>query len=337
LLSSLQGAEPGAAWARVIATLRFARIVHAAVKLGIADAIATEAKGAADVARETGTCEGAVYRLLRGLCAAGVVEEPEAGRFLLTPFGGPLARGRRPTFAATLLDFFDPRLVPLGGLCSTVQTGTPAFEERHGAPFYESLAGAPDGGAKLDASMSSGAPLRARALAGAVDLSGARVVVDVGGGEGVLAASLLEAYPHLQAMLLELPGTAARARVNLSSRGLAERCEVIAGDFFEGVPAGGDVYILSLILNDWEDARCVRVLTRCRQAMAPGAALYLIERLRGERAAVGEYFNLRTLELLRGHERSEGEMRALLEAAGLRIDRVIPTALPFSVVRAHTA
>jgi predicted O-methyltransferase YrrM len=347
LLASFAGAEPALAWTRVLVTLRFARVVHAAVKLGIPGALRERPKTVREIATATATDEAALARLLRALSAAGVVgevpssEDSTAGeRFRLTPAGDVLAAGDEP-FAKSLVDFFDPPLVPLDGLVRTVTTGRPAFDERHGMPFYEYLARrAEDGGARFDASMSVGAAMRSHALLAAVDFAGARRIVDVGGGDGTLLASLLAEHPHLRGVVLEGESTAERARARLAGLGLADRIDVVAGDFFASVPGGADVYVLSFVLHNWDDARCAVLLERCREVMDPGAVLLVVEQVRvpGEPAGLNDYCNLGTMELLGGRERTELEYAALLEAAGFRLARATPAPdVPFCVLEARVA
>ena len=339
VLASFKETAPTLAWMQVLATLRFARMIHATVKLQIPDALRKGPKTAREVARTTVTNEVALYRLLRALSVAGVVVESAGGRFGLTPAGALLVSGGKPSFFGALLDFFDPELVPFDGLVRTIVTGKPAFEEEHGMPFYDYLARkTPDGGSRFDASMNIGAALRSQTLLVGTDLSNARMVVDIGGGEGMLLATVLEANPHLRGMVFDRPQTAARARVRLSERGLAARCEVIAGDFFLSVPKGGDVYVLSFILHNWDDVRSVALLSQCRRAMDDSAILLIVEHVRvpTAEASIMEYFNLSTLELMGGRERTESEFRAILKAAGFRLARgaSAPDA-PFCILEAR--
>jgi len=207
-------------------------------------------------------------------------------------------------------------------LIRTLRSGRPAFESVHGMHFYEYLDRQPaDAAARFGARMNIGAGLRSRALGALVDFSQAQVVMDIGGGEGLMLAGLLSQHPTLRGVLFERPRTAARARARLADVGLAGRCDVVEGDFFEAVPPGADVYLLSFVLHNWDDAKATALLERCRQAMAPGAVLYIVEQVRDlqSQASVMEFFGLPTLELLGGRERTRQEFRALTKAAGLRL------------------
>jgi hypothetical protein len=322
VLESFQATEPALAWLQTLAHLRLARMAHAAVKLGLADALQGNARTVADLARATSTEARALRHFLRALCAAGLAAEPAPGRFKLAAAGALLVSGRDPSVAAALLDFFDPALVPMDGLIRTIRTGRPAFEEAHGMSFYDYLdRQAADGGARFDARMNVGAGLRARALSALVDFGRVQLAMDIGGGEGLLLAHLLSLHPSLRGRLLERPRTAARARMRLAEVGLAGRCEVLAGDFFEAIPPGADVLLLSFVLHNWDDARCTALLTQCRRSMGPHAVLYIVEQVRDPKplASVMEFLDLPTLELLGGRERTREEFRALVNGAGLRL------------------
>jgi SAM-dependent methyltransferase len=102
-------------------------------------------------------------------------------------------------------------------------------------------------------------------------------LVDVGGGLGNLLAAFLEANPNLRGTLLELPHVAEAAVQRLHAAGLSHRCDVLEGDFFESIPTGGDVYVLSHVIHDWDEAHCLTLLGNCRRAIAPGGRLLIVE------------------------------------------------------------
>ena len=153
-----------------------------------------------------------------------------------------------------------------------------------------------------------------------------RQVVDVGGGQGVLLAAVLRAHPHLRGVLFDQPAVVAGAAPVLRAAGVADRCEVVGGDFFAAVPAGGDVYLLSRILHDWDDARATALLRVLHRAARPGARLVVVERVLppGDAPHPGKLIDLTMLVMLGGRERTEAEFRALLAGAGFSLTRVVP-------------
>src|SRR4029453_6803325 len=136
-----------------------------------------------------------------------------------------------------------------------------------------------DAAASFNAWMMSATAPDAATIATAYDFSWIATLIDVGGGQGVLLTTLLHAYPQMRGVLFDLPTVVEGAHETIASAGLAQRCTLAAGDFFTAVPRGGDAYTLKQVIHNWDDARAIALLTNCRQAMAPGARLLLIERI----------------------------------------------------------
>ncbi len=180
-------------------------------------------------------------------------------------------------------------------------------------------------------------------LIAAYDFSSFKCVADVGGGTGRLLADILATNPEVEGILFDLPDVSADALSLLEASGVAGRCKFVAGDFFEGVPAGANAYVLKHILHDWDDARAIAIVSNCRKAMPRNATLLIVERVLPERAQQGRAAEayLVDLEMLvhapGGRERAESEFRAILSAAGFAAVRVVPTTTPVSVIEARTA
>jgi hypothetical protein len=167
----------------------------------------------------------------------------------------------------------------------------------------------------------------AAAVTAAYDFGAFRHLVDVGGGYGILLSAILAATPALRAVLFDRPEVVDRAREQLAADGVLARCDVMAGDFFSSVPAGGDGYLLSRVAHDWDDAAAIRILSNCREAMPDHATLLLVEAVlpRRARARPGAVrMDLHMLTLLHGRERTVREFQSVLEAAGLELRRVVP-------------
>jgi SAM-dependent methyltransferase len=192
----------------------------------------------------------------------------------------------------------------------------------------------PERSAEFQASMEDRARHEAAEVVAAYDFETFGRLVDVGGGHGVLLTEILRAVPRLQAVLLERPPVVERARERLEATGLAERCEFVAGDFFATVPLGGDAYVLSRVIHDWDDEAAVRILSNCRRAVGQGGTLLLVEAVLPERAReqpAAIRMDLHMLALLHGQERTAAEYERLLGAAGFRLGRVVPTESPAGV------
>ena len=217
-------------------------------------------------------------RLLEATLEVGLFEARDDGRYALTPLG-QLLRGdvdgslRRLAIVST----DEWRWRAYGHLTHALRTGEPGFVPAHGCRFWEYLASHPAEAASFNETMARISAARDAALAGAYEFGDLQRLVDVGGGHGGLLCALLAQHPQLRGVVFDLPGVVEGARERLLEAGLAERCEAIAGDFLEAVPPGGDAYLLSWILHDWDDETALRILVNCRAAMDDAARLLVVE------------------------------------------------------------
>jgi hypothetical protein len=158
-----------------------------------------------------------------------------------------------------------------------------------------------------------------------VNVSGVKDIVDVGGASGTLVGALLDHHPELRGIILELPAVVPLARDAIAQRGLAQRCSVVAGNFFEDVPAA-DLHLLKLIIHDWDDDDAVRILSNCARSLRRNGRVLLVESaLPDDNRPPMPLVDINMLVLLGGRERTVTEYAALLAAAGLRLDRVVQT------------
>jgi SAM-dependent methyltransferase len=190
--------------------------------------------------------------------------------------------------------------------------------------------------AVFDAAMRSLSHGIGEAVAAAYDFGRCRLIVDVGGGRGGLIACLLRTYDAARGILFDLPHVTAHADDALRAAGVASRCEVIAGSFFDGVPAGGDAYVLKAVLHDWDDEPASRILRACRHAMRPGGRVLVIERLIAppNEGPEAKFSDLNMLVAPGGKERTSEEFARLFVRAGLRLAEVVATGTRLSIIEA---
>lgn len=320
---------------------RASQLVAFAADVGLPDLVADGPKTAASLADSTKTDEGAMRRVLGGLCALGVFNEDEAGRFHETPLSASLRSGLRANAMARML----PRegAAAFAKLAHSVTTGKPAYELAHGKPRWEHLADDPDASARFNVAMALQAEADARALGDVVDLSRVSTLVDVGGGRAALMAAVLTRYPQMRGIVFDRPAGLVGAREHLEASGVAHRGRLIEGSFFEGVPAGGDVYVLRWILHDWNDQQAAQIVANVARAMSPGARLLIIERLRPNRYQANHadlriaMADLHMLVILGGRERTAEEFAGLLAPAGLALTRKNPLPSGLWVLEAQGA
>jgi hypothetical protein len=230
------------------------RAVHAATELGVPDLLAKGARTFIEISQAAGTQADRMHRLLRVLAAIDVVRDLGSGRFELTPVGDCLRTDARHSVRPLMLLGRESIWPAFESLADCVRTGKNHFEIRHGVegPFAF-LARHPEQARIFNDAMSALSAATGSAVANAYDFAGMKCVVDVGGGHGIVFASILKAHPHLRGILLDVPSVVEGALPLLTREGVSNRCEVVGGDMFARVPAGGDVYLLSHIVHDWDD------------------------------------------------------------------------------------
>jgi hypothetical protein len=212
----------------------------------------------------------------------------------------------------------------------------------HGVDLFGYLAGDPEDAAVFDAAMESVSSNFLVSVLDAYDVARFRTIVDVGGGTGTFLAAALSASPHSRAILFDTPQVLRGAPPVLEAAGVADRCELVPGDFFVSVPSGGDLYVLSNIIHDWDDEAAVRILRRCRAAMTASSRLLLVELVLPDDLAPSpaKLYDLEMLALTpNGRHRTGDEYRALAEKADLKVTNVAPASLgsPASFVEAEPA
>src|SRR4051812_32483377 len=228
------------------------QLLFVVARLGIADRVADGPRTAAELADETGADADALFRVLRAVAGLGVFTQDAGDRFGPTSASELLRPGTKGSLHARLTHYGEPWWwAPTGQLLETVMTGAPAFDRVHGAGLFDWLAAHPDASVTFDAHMTAMTDAEAVGVVGLDAWPHSGTAVDVGGGRGTLLAALLRVRPGLRGVLLDLPHVAGSAGALLAAAGVAERCRVIAGDFFDVVPAGAELYLLKDILHDW--------------------------------------------------------------------------------------
>jgi hypothetical protein len=312
------------------------QMICVAARLGIADLVADGPKSSAELAETTGTHAPSLHRLLRAHASLGVFAEDDRGRFGLTPLAESLRTG--------VPDSLRGWAVFVAGveewrsweeLLYSVTTGETAFEHVWGRPNWEYRAHHPGANATFNAAMISASSRRIGPVIAAYDFSGIRTIVDVGGGHGAFIAAILNANPTMRGILFDLPHVVAGAQPLLEAAAIATRCETISGNFLEAAPGGGDTYLLSKVIHDWGDDQAAAILRNCRRVMGEHGKLLLVEAVipPGNTPHPGKLSDINMLVMnTGGRERTESEFRALLNAAGFTLTRIVPTQGESSVI-----
>lgn len=313
--------------------------LQAVVRLGVAEQLKSGPRTAQQLATAVRARADILARVLRSLAAYGVFVERSDGRFELSPAGEMLCRGPR-TLHSFLQMFSSPwNQGPFSKLDGLLTGGDPAFEASMGTPFFEYLRQHPEAGDLFNEVMTDFLGRVHKAAADAYDFSGAKTIVDVGGGHGSLMVEVLKRNPKASGIIFDLPDLRKGVEETIERFGLTNRCRFIGGNFFESVPKGGDVYLLSRVLHDWDDQHAQRILSHCREAVADGRLL-LVEQimLPDNQRSFTKLTDLWMMIMFNeGRERTESEYHFLLNSAGFRLNRIVPTAVTDCVIEALPA
>lgn len=306
--------------------------------LRIPDHLASGPLTAEELARLTGSRADTLYRVLRTTASYGLFVEDAESRFALTDLGSVL-RSDAPGHMRSLVMYLAGPIVrrAFGELGAAVRTGEEPMKQAYGLTFFDYITDKPDETRFFNEAMIAIHGTEPQAVAAAYDFAGIDTLVDVGGGTGNLLTTLLLANPHLRGVLYDRPGVTADARRRIEASGLTARCEVREGSFFDAVPGGGDAYLLSHILHDWDDATCLGILASCRKSMHERARLLVLEQLivPGNARHPAKFNDLVMLAVMScGRERTEREYAELCAKAGFTLTRVVPTETPSSIIEA---
>ncbi|RCV53979.1 methyltransferase [Marinitenerispora sediminis] len=323
----------------MVSGYRLSQLIHAAVRVGLPDALASGPRGTAELAESCGVDPDVLRRAVPVLADAGLLSLAPGGAVSLTPTGALLRTDHPESLAPWTRTVCEEQYLAWSRAEHTLRTGRAAFPQFFGDDFWSYLAAAPEAARWYGAGM-AGSLAEARALLMEVhDFAASRQVADIGGGHGALTTALLTANPSLTAVLQELPDAARHARAALSAAGVADRATVVEGSFLESVPAGADVYLLCRVLADWDDADATVLLRRIRAAMTAGARLLVVGGLADPDApAARGMLDLHLLVVSGGRERTLEHTARLLAAADLAVSRVVHSAdRAMSVLEARPA
>jgi SAM-dependent methyltransferase len=314
------------------------RAIAVAAELRLAEAFQSGARSAEELAANCGAHAPSLHRLLRALCAIGLCEERDDGRYALTPLGALLAQDHPQSLRSWALQFGRQLWPAWGELDVSVRSGKGLRQRQGEAHGFAHLGRDAEAAAIFHGAMVEITRLVAADAVGRLDdLDDARCIVDVGGGHGRLLTEFLHRWPQAQGIVLDLPHAEHGATAHIAERGLGERAVFQAGDFFEAVPAA-DVLLMKAILHDWDDAHCAPILDNCRRALQRNGRLLVIERVLPDRLRDdSRHRGLARSDLtmmigVGGRERTEAEFRRLLKSNGFSVLSLRPLVLDLCLI-----
>ena len=303
-------------------------------ELGIADLLKNNPSTADELARKTNTEPISLYRLMRFLASHDIFSEDSSHKFSLTPMSSLMISDEPNSMHNYLLMLADdPPWDSVKNMLYTIQTGKPAFEHIHKQNFFDYMSKHPTLNAIFNKGLTAFTSPDDFNLVNAYDFSDHNCVVDIGGGKGTFLASILSQYKHLQGILFDQR----EITLNLSdqiSEFIPKSCNVLSGNFFESVPSCGDIYIMKLILHDWNDEQAISILHNCNRALPPNGKLLVIEGLilDGNQYDPHKQLDISMMLIFGGRERTKKEFSYIFQQAGLKLSRIIPTTTRLSII-----
>jgi len=312
-----------------------AQAVCAAAELGVADLLATP-QTAAQIASKTRVDAGKLYRLLRFLASLGIFQIGEDGTWSLTPLGEKL-RSDVPGSVRAGARLLGRTAGVTAHLIDSLRTGKCAYDLTFGKSLFEDLSSKPEDAAIFDAAMNSFHGGETDAVLAAYNYEGISTLADIGCGNGSVMIATLKKYPSLRGILFDQGHVLERTAQDVKAAGLAERCILSSGSFFDSVPSGADAYTMRHILHDWSDGRCKQILDHVRKVIPSPGRLLIIEAVvpEGNDPSPSKMFDILMMMFPDGMERTQSQFRDLLEASGFRLAGITPTQSPVSVIEAR--
>jgi ubiquinone/menaquinone biosynthesis C-methylase UbiE len=312
----------------------FTKAIHAAAKLNLADIIGSQGPmTSAELAKKSGAHEESVSRLLRALASTGIFSVDENGKYTLTPLAECLKEDNPESIKAMAVVLGDMLYKGYDELLYSVKTGDRGFDKALGVPVFEYLTNNPETGKLFDRMMTDIHGGETQPMVDTYDFSAFNTVVDIGGGNGEVISAILNKNATVKGILFDLPEVIDRSNNNISAGGLSNRCQLVAGSFFDSVVKGGDAYIMRHILHDWSDTDAITILTNCRKSMNPGGKILVVEAViqEGNEPSPFKLLDL-TMLLIGGKERTRNQFENIFSKAGLKLNRIVPFQHDLSVV-----
>ena len=302
---------------------RIAQSIYAITKLSIPDILANSTISIEALAKETDTSCDALYRLMRMLAGYAFFQEEKERHFKNTPLSLYLTKNHPESFRDSVIYRIELGSAAWDDILYSLKTGKPAFDKIFGEPFFQYLANNPEKHDIFNKAMAAQYRKDFQNILDAYDLSFCNTLIDIGGGNGGFAAEFLTRYPHAKAILFDLKSALTELDENISDQNILSRIELCPGNFFESVPANGDVYALKNILHDWDDKQALKILQNISDKMNQHSRLLIVEAIipKENNQDFAFLMDLQMLVQHGGKERTKHEYESLLQQANLKLSK----------------
>lgn len=328
---------PGLTVFEMVQQFVVSKAISAAAELDIADALQDGPKDIQQLAKITKTHPDSLYRVMRLLAGYNIFKEKPHKTFCNTSFSKAMAEGPGSVKNMIIAHSYERMWNILGEMKYSIQTGKCASKKLYDTYGFDFLTDNPAHDTVFNMAMSETSGLSAAALLAAYDFSGYDTVVDVGGGRGYLLCLIAQKHRHLKGVVFDQPHVVKGVPETCERFGVCARIQGIGGNFFKSVPAGGDAYILKNVLHDWDDEACMQICRNIHAVMRPTNRLLVLECIveGDDRPSMGKLMDVMLLLLTEGgRERTRGEFSRILDMSGFRIQKIVPSVAPFSVIEA---
>ncbi len=299
-----------------------------AAELGVADLLKDGPKSAGQLAAATGTREDELYRVMRMLASVGLFVELPEQQFQLTPVSALLCEERPDSMRSMArMAMFGEHWNAWSKLIDVVRHGGIATDLAEGEDIWAHYRNNPDRAAIFDKAMTNFSRQSDDTIAASFEFGNYKCVCDVAGGHGTQVEAILKAHPGVNGILFDQDYVIEGAKERFAAAGLTERTSTVAGNFFESVVAGADVYTAKNIIHDWDDAKSITILKNIRKVIPLHGRLLLLEITVGPANVPdpGKFMDINMLAMTGGRERTAGDFAKLFAASGFELGRVIPT------------
>lgn len=320
---------------QMLAGFQVSQALYVVAKLGIATALLAGPRSIEELAVTTQADSDALRRLVRLLATLGVFRRTDEDTVEITELGATLAEGPPDSVRAFACYWMQTHYAPFGESLSAARTGEQVTTRYYGIPYFDWIFADPQRVEMLNGAMANIFNAVRAGMFDSYQLPPGDTVADIGGSDGTLLSRLLAGDVNRRGIVFDRPEVVPAARKVLAGNGLADRIDVIGGDFFDSVPTA-DIYVLSSILHDWDDASCTRILRTIAKPASPGARVVLIESVLppGDAPHFAKTLDVIMLVAHGGRERTPAEFEALLATGGFTLERIVPTVTPFSFIEA---
>ena len=304
--------------------------IYNAAKLNVADLLHKEVMSCDQLAEATHTDASSLYRMMRALASVGIFSENENGEFSNTTLSETLRSDQPGSMKAMAIAQLGDHYPAWGNLLYSLKTGNTAFEKVEGMNVWKYYETHPEEGLNFMKAMTGSTNAAIQNVIPMYDFSSAKTIVDIGGGNGAFLMAVLEKAPQAKGIVFDEEYVVDETLKKIEEHGFSKNCSVSAGNFFEAVTAGADLYLMKHVLHDWNDEQSEQILMNCSKAMHEGSKILVIEAVipKGNTGHPGKFMDINMMAMTGGKERTEAEYASLFANSGLKLERVIYTNSP---------